>query len=214
MTSWTCPYCRQKANPQQLQRRNYVKVGDRRAYIEAIFCPNPECRKSGIQAALYSEKSIGNVSEDGDLIDVWPLIPVSRARPWPKFVPAAVREDYDDACKVEFLSPKASAALSRRCLAALLRDFYGAGKAALAAQIDAVKDDADGNVPEALLALRSIGNVGTCVGNDPSVIVDVEAGEATAMIDLIEVLIEETYIVRNERDAKVARIKEIAARAR
>jgi hypothetical protein len=212
MAIWTCPYCRQKANPQQLQRRSFVKVGDRRAYIEAIFCPNPDCKKSGVQAALYSEKAIGSATEDGDLIDVWPLIPVSRARPWPKHVHARVREDYEEACKTEFLSPKASAALARRCLQTLLADFFGLTNTKLVEQIDALDGEGGEHVLDALVTLRAIGNVAATATRDSSVIVDVEPGEATAMIDLIELLIEETYIAREDRNAKMARIKEIAAR--
>jgi len=212
MATWTCPYCRQKANPQQLQRRNFVKVGDRRAYIEAIFCPNPDCRKSGVQAALYAEKPVNGGAEDGELLDLWPLIPVSRARPWPKHVHATVREDYQEACKLEFLSPKASATLSRRCLQGLLSDFYGVKERRLVDGIRAIEDKVGPDILQALRVLRAIPNVGTSADRDPNLIVDVDVGEATAMIDLIELMIEETYIVRYERDTKIARIREITAR--
>lgn len=55
----------------------------------------------------------------------WHLIPPSGAKAFPDFVPAAIRADYEEACLIVDLSPKASATLSRRALQGMIRDFWG-----------------------------------------------------------------------------------------
>ena len=45
---------------------------------------------------------------------------------------------------------------------------------------------------------------------DIDVIVDVDPGEAQALLDLIEMLFEEWYIARNTRQEKLAKLKTIA----
>ena len=57
-------------------------------------------------------------------------------------VPEAIAADYDEAAKVLPISSKASAALSRRCAQAVLREA-GYGQRDLAVQMDAVLKEAD-----------------------------------------------------------------------
>src|SRR5215472_296316 len=64
--------------------------------------------------------------------------PRSASRLIPAEVPSPYRDDFSEACKVLADSPKASAALSRRCLQAILRDKAATKAKDLADQIDEV----------------------------------------------------------------------------
>src|SRR5438105_3322156 len=63
-------------------------------------------------------------------------------RPTTKEVPADIRKDYEEACKVLPISEKASAALSRRCLQAILQG-QGYAQKDLAQQIEGLLKEAD-----------------------------------------------------------------------
>lgn len=108
--------------------------------------------------------------------------PRTTTRPVPIEVTNPYRQDFIEACAVLPFSPKASAALSRRCLPAILKDKAGAKKKDLADQIDEVAGS--GTVPshiaEDLHAVRQIGNFAahTQKSTTSGAILDVEAGEA------------------------------------
>lgn len=219
MASWTCPYCRQKAEIGLGCSRNWRQLdfGEYYAISEVMECRNPDCNHLELSVKLHQRREYTNPDGSiaftlGKVLHTWRLIPESRALTWPDFVPDFVQTDYVEACKIESLSPKASAALSRRCLQTIIRDFYGVSKGRLIDEINALEGLVDVPVREALHALREIGNIGAHPERDPTVIVDIEQGEASEMIDLIEVLIEETYVARHERDATINRVKEIAER--
>ena len=62
---------------------------------------------------------------------------------------------------------------------------------------------------ESLNAVREIGNIGAHMEKDINVIVDVESDEAKILIEMLEILFEEWYIARHERDSKLSRIQQI-----
>ncbi len=62
---------------------------------------------------------------------------------------------------------------------------------------------------EAIDHVRKVGNIGAHMEKDINLIVDVDPGEAQALIELIELLFEEWYVERHERQKRLARVKEI-----
>lgn len=77
----------------------------------------------------------------GERISTVPIRPKGSSRPpCPSEVPPSIAEDYTEACIVLFDSPKASAALSRRCLQNLLREAAGVKPRNLADEIQQVID--------------------------------------------------------------------------
>jgi hypothetical protein len=66
----------------------------------------------------------------------------TRRKPIPPDLPDAIREDYEEACMVLSDSNKASAALSRRCLQAILQSQRYTQRD-LAQQIDALVGEPD-----------------------------------------------------------------------
>lgn len=118
--------------------------------------------------------------------------------PPPPEVPKDIADDYREACLVLADSPKASAALSRRCLQHLLRDAAGVKPADLAREIQEVLDD--GRLPthlsESIDAIRNIGNFSAHPLKSTSTgeILPVEPHEAEWNLDVLESLFDFFYV--------------------
>jgi len=114
-------------------------------------------------------------------------------------IPEVFIEDYKEACLVLNDSPKASAALSRRCLQNLLREKAGIERGNLADEIQQVLDSKQlpTNLAESIDYIRNIGNFGAHPEKSKSSgeIVDVEPGEAEWNLDVLEELFD-FYFVR------------------
>jgi len=127
------------------------------------------------------------------------------SRPLPSEVPDPYRSDFEEAVAVLPLSPKASAALSRRNLQAILRNKAGTTKKDLFDQIEEVI--ASGKVPshiaDDLHAVRNIGNFAAheIKSKITGAIVEVEAGEAEWNLDVLESLFD-FYFVEPTKAAK------------
>jgi hypothetical protein len=166
-------------------------------------CPNPECRRFTLTASLNASSWTDSGEFLGELLQSWNLIPPSKAKTFPSYVPQAVLDDYREACLIQDLSPKASATLSRRCLQGILRDFWGVKPGRLVDEIGQIKDKVDSVTWTAIEAVRKIGNVGAHMENDINVIVDVDPNEAELLVGLVETLIREWYIEREERKKRM-----------
>lgn len=140
---------------------------------------------------------------------------ISRA-PLGSEVPSEFAEDYKEACMVLPDSPKASAALSRRCLQHLLREKAVVKKGNLADEIQQVIDS--GKLPsqlaESLDAIRNIGNFAAHPIKSKSTgeILEVEPGEAEWNLDVLEALFDFYFTqpakLKAKRDALNAKLKE------
>jgi hypothetical protein len=148
--------------------------------------------------------TLNKVKYDGEWIDIqelqsWNLIPSSKAQQFPDYIPKVVIEDYNEACLIEGLSPKASATLSRRCLQGIIRDFWKVKPGRLVDEIEAIKDKVDPLTWDAIEAVRKVGNIGAHMEKDINILIDVEPQEAKLLIELIEVLIKDWYIAAQNR---------------
>lgn len=226
--NWQCPFCNHKQTVihQNLDRRiTQLQVGQTtNGYMglwnEAIRCVNPECNKLSLEVSVDQvdwSGSGGNLRSIGEQ-QRWRLLPQSLARPWPDYIPQALRDDYNEACLIRDLSPKASATLARRTLQGMLHDFCGIQEKTLYAEIAKLeKQVEEGTAPRgveaetiaAIHAVRKIGNIGAHMESDINLIVDVDPNEAQALIELIELLFEDWYVAREERKKRLARILEI-----
>ena len=146
----------------------------------------------------------------GEPISVWYLRPQSSAKSFPEYIPLAIRQDYEEACLIRALSPKASTTLARRCLQGIIRDFWKIQKARLVDEINALQGTIDTVTWEAIDAVRKIGNIGAHMEKDIGVIVDVDPDEAQLLVGLIEVLLEEWYVRREERNMHMRKIIDMA----
>lgn len=217
---WICRYC---GHAQTVTGSNYghqeigiqnmeCRHGDLGIRIETIVCSNPECGEITFRMELCSTDCFRG---DWELTDPplhsWQLLPESEARPQPDYIPEPIRRNYREACLIGNLSPNASAAMSRRCLQGMIRDFWGVqGKNNLWGEIKAIKNDVDPAVWEAIDAVRQVGNIGAHMEKDANLLLDVEPDEARSLIELIEMLLAEWYVSRHERERRVAKVSALS----
>ena len=227
--NWTCPYCdraqyltnNRSIDNNPLQQKGST-LGEVLLRITDIVCANETCKRLSLHVALREnlgyQNNRGYVA--GKVIQEWQLMPGSNARPQPGYIPAAIRTDYEEACRIRTASPKSSATLARRCLQGMIRDFCGISKARLVDEIKELRSQVDsGKAPQGVLHdsvdaidhVRGIGNIGAHMEKDINVIVEIDPNEADILIDLLEVLFREWYVARHQRQERFAALKQLAA---
>lgn len=217
--SWTCPFCNLPTTVTDSDTHssdtNLVignKDGMRQLTTYFTVCPNPKCKKFSLEAHLFELIGTGGFAlRAGKLLKSWRLIPESNAKTFPSYIPEAIRNDYTEACLIKNLSSKASATLARRCLQGMIRDFFKVNGKDLNEEILLIKDKVEPETWEAIDSTRKIGNIGAHMEKDINLIIDVEPQEAGHLINLIEMLLKDWYINRQERKDKLEVIKEIAS---
>ncbi|MDP2928991.1 MAG: DUF4145 domain-containing protein [Candidatus Omnitrophota bacterium] len=160
--------------------------------IHITTCPS--CGKFVIR--LWNRRGSGPAYDDSEYL-VRPKT-ISRS-PVPKEVSEKFAQDYREACLILSDSPKASGALSRRCLQNLLREIAGVKPSDLADEIQQVIDSKTlpSDLFESIDYIRIIGNFSAhpIKSKKSGEIVDVEPGEAEWSLDVLESLFD-FYFVR------------------
>ena len=197
-----CPHCIVEVN------ENFVQFcigidpeGHWSTYV--MNCPNPKCGKLIIDIA----SGIPIKNPHGQIINAslskinWrqTVRPFTSARPpVPPEVDVLFAADYNEACLILNFSPKASAALSRRCLQNILREKAGVKKGDLANEIQQTIDSKSipSHLSESIDAIRNIGNFAAHPLKSTSTgeIVDVEVGEAEWLLDVLEALFDFYFV--------------------
>jgi hypothetical protein len=215
--SWTCPYCSQHTTITLSDHKvsiNDLHIdnadGNLRLTNRFIVCPNPNCKKVAIEVWLNSrtQDDLGNTLT-GELLKHWQLIPYSSAKSFPDYIPKVILDDYHEACLIRDLSPKASATLARRCIQGIIRDYWQVKPARLVDEIDAIKDKIDPLVWDGIDTIRKVGNIGAHMEKDINFVVDVEPKEAELLLVLIEMLLKEWYVLREERRLRLEKIVQV-----
>lgn len=231
--NWTCPHCNTTqtvTNDRFSKWTRYLGLqhqADGKLALEstAIGCANSECERTSVRARIgetwfdSGDWKIATLDSDKGIRFSQMLIPQGSAKPQPDYIPEPLREDYYEACLIRDFSPKASATLTRRCLQGMIRDFAKIAKPTLAKEIEALKNAVDDGSAdravsmesvEAIDQVRGIGNIGAHMEKDIDLIIEVDPGEAQALIELVEMLFDEWYGARHRREAKLKHIKSIA----
>lgn len=204
MAGFQCPYCSHVMSlssetmsqiyPSFNKTNGYINTSNGREYynscLEVTFYNCPNCGEYTI-----SSKGMGTRVKNVNV----QIKPLSSAKQFPNFIPFAIRQDYEEACVILNLSPKASATLSRRCLQGMIRDFWDIKLKSLNQEITALKDKIAPDLWDAIDSLRQLGNIGAHMEKDTDIIVDIDPDEAQSLIKLIELLMKEWYINREER---------------
>jgi hypothetical protein len=229
--NWTCPHCSKiQTVTQQKQNQSRGSIGltgqsDGELILQrtAVGCSNPDCLKSTVHVKIGTgyHNGQGYVFEEApDVLFNQFVVPQGTAKPQGSYVPKALVEDYTEACLIAELSPKAAATLIRRCLQGMIRDFAGISKDRLIDEIKALRLSVDEGTADravsiesvdAIDAVRSIGNIGAHMERNINEIVEVDAGEAQALIELVEMLFEEWYGARQKRRDRLASVQTIKA---
>lgn len=194
---WKCPHCLTTI----FYSRSMQRI-DEEWNIEYGECP--ACKKKIIYLA-QNALVIKNTLPKRFL--VYPKI-ISRT-PLSPDIPKEFTKDYEEACLVLFDSPKASAALSRRCLQYLLREKAKVKKSDLYKEIDEVlaSNQLPSYLADGIDAVRNIGNFAAhpIKSTNTGEIVEVEPGEAEWLLDILEGLFDfyfvQPAILQKKKDA-------------
>ena len=166
---------------------------------KATMCPNCEEQIIKIGRAKRNPDLRNLYFDDDDFFLVYPKFP--QRSPVRDEVPESFRADYTEACNVLEISPKASAALSRRVLQGILSDI-GYSSHNLVDQIKRVLAETNpqnilpSNVHSTIDAIRNFGNFAAHPMTDQTTlqIIDVEPQEAEWCLEIIEALFEHYYV--------------------
>lgn len=157
--------------------------------VQTLKCPS--CKEISIDIVGFGKQFEDRVVH---------FHPLSLAKQFPKYIPEQVRNDYEEAFSILNLSPKASATLSRRCLQGMIRDFWKVTGSSLHDELEKIKDKVEPSTVPVLTALRKLGNIGAHPEKDVNLIVDVTPSEALQLIQFIELLINDWYISKHEKE--------------
>jgi hypothetical protein len=120
----------------------------------------------------------------------------------PEEIPEEIRTTYRETVLVSAISGRAGAAMARRCLQGIVRDFFAIPenkRGNLGAELSYVKEKIDPDLWDAILAVRGIGDIGAHMDKNVDHIVDVTPDEARLLVELIETLFKDWYIARKRR---------------
>ncbi len=135
----------------------------------------------------------------------------STRSPCPNEVPAEIAEDYKEACLVEHLSPKAAAALARRCLQNMLRERgIDVDSKKLYDEISEAMENLTSNLSDAIDAIRTVGNFAAHPekSDNTGEIIEVEVGETEWTLDVLEDLFDHYYVHPAKTQAKKDKLNE------
>ncbi|MDQ3571708.1 MAG: DUF4145 domain-containing protein [Actinomycetota bacterium] len=145
----------------------------------------------------------------------FPAYPALVSRRVPEGVDEPYAEDFREASLCLTISPKASAALSRRLLQHILREKAGVKHSNLVAEIDEIRgrNVLPADLSDDLDSVRTVGNFAAhpIKDRETEAVTEVEEGEAEWLLDLLEELLD-FYFVRpkiraQRRDAMNAKLE-------
>jgi hypothetical protein len=213
---WQCQYCNIRCElPEDSVQRSGTTLlmdnalGPRVFFLTLSVCPNQNCRQLHAVLTMYEMRK----DEDGTLcpgespLKRWQLIPSTTARQLPDFVPRSVAKEYEEATGIKEMSPDAAATLARRCLQAIIRDFWGVKKNFLNEELEAVKEKIDPDTWDAIEAVRQTGNIGRHMEKGVNLVIEAEPQEADILLGLVEYLIDEWYVARRQRQERLNKFK-------
>ena len=186
-----CPHCLESFHEQMMQKNIGDDSDGRNWYLS--YCTCPACKRY-----IFSLSHLRGIGHEVDRVEflVYPK-GVSRA-PLPREVPEPYASDYREACLTLTDSPKASAALSRRCLQSILRDVAKVKKLDLSKEIDEIltSNKLPTYLAESVDAIRNIGNFSghPIKSTNTGEIVDVEPGEAEWGLGVLEGLFDFCFV--------------------
>jgi hypothetical protein len=216
-----CPHCSINMSPVKADRaglrsRNMMWYGNAAEgvvhhRIEEVACP--ECKGEFII-------HVDQVNRDGpqpgyvttEESNIYVLIPRVSSRPRaPDEVPKPLADLYNEAALILTDSPRASAAMSRRCLQQLLRDVATAPHGTLFAEIEWAVNGANlpSHVTESLHDLRQIGNFGVHPNKSTATgdYLEVEPGEAEWTLDTLDALFDHYFVQPAKTAARKASLQ-------
>ncbi len=216
-----CPHCRVEFH-YEFEMTYIGKDSDGDWVLVQSICP--ACKKiilrllNGSGMYIKATESIHSSNVEKDFV----AYPKSSSRPpCPSEVPKKFAEDYTEACLVISDSPKASAALSRRCLQNILREVAKVKSNSLYKEIQQVIDSEDlpSHILNVIDAVRNIGNFAAhpLKAEKTGEILPVEPVEAEWNLDVLEALFDfyfvQPIVIEKKKAALNQKLKEAGKKA-
>ncbi|MDP8260706.1 MAG: DUF4145 domain-containing protein [Candidatus Gygaella obscura] len=198
-----CPHCLTSFHDDSTKQRIGLDV---LADWFVIFQRCPECKR----VIIFLNANPRDEGTEKEFL-VYPK-GVSRS-PLPEEVPSKFADDHKEACLVLSDSPKASAALSRRCLQHITREKEGINKKTLADEIDELikRKSLPSGLSGSVDAIRQIGKFTAhpIKNTNTGEIVDVEPMEAEWSLNVLEALFDFYFVLpgRIDKDREAMNIK-------
>lgn len=190
-----CPHCQDSFHPQPkvYELGHEGKTDQFRYYWKIVHLTCPACALPVIFLEQFADYGSTKFHKQRYL-----AYPRGAGRPSaPADVPVAIAADYDEACLVLTDSPKAAAALGRRCLQNLLRERGVSTSDNLGKAIDdALATNPPSHIAENLDAIRNVGNFAAHPQKSirSGEILEVEPNEAEWNLDVLDMLFDFYYI--------------------
>lgn len=151
-------------------------------------------RKDTYQAPTFSIGGAEVIAEIQDIPDNAFLVFPRKKKPieLSNLIPSTYSDDYLEAYNVLDISPKASAALSRRCLQRLLREKGEVKPGSLANEISQIASKLPSELRQNVDAIRNFGNFASHPNKDVRTgeVIDVEPQEAEWTLEILKSLLE------------------------
>ncbi|TAT74812.1 DUF4145 domain-containing protein (plasmid) [Rhizobium ruizarguesonis] len=225
--NWRCPYCgyfstltEKNVSVTDGDLNRLSKSGQLKIRIVSISCPNDSCKSLTVESSIAPVKTVGRMGSGGSTTEidmsavVWrkTLLPEANVKPLPVSVPEEIRITYREAVLISEISGRAAAAMARRCLQGIVRDFFDIPqekRGNLGAELAFAREKIDPDLWEDIQTLRSVGDIGAHMDKNVDQIIDVSPQEARSLIELIETLFAEWYAAREKRAKNKLALKEM-----
>jgi len=203
-----CPHCQVEIH-EYMYQKDVTTDNYENWFTRYQNCPS--CKKSIIY--LFSKDKVETTKT---LKEPYLIYPRTNERALaPADVPANIAEDFNEAALILHFSPKASAALSRKCLQATLREIKSIHHGSLDSEINQAIRLFPSYIGDAIDAIRKMGNFTSYPKKSESAgeIMPVLAGEAEWALEVLELLFDFCYVQpkilkgkKAKLDAKLANI--------
>ncbi len=222
----TCPHCEQPINlPEYTQvfalddrdRQTLVSLfltwqrnrSQQRQELRGYVCPVCD------QLVLVL-RTVQNDITGGKVLDERIVHPAARVRAPDPVVPADIAKDWQEAWAILDLSPRASAALSRRCIEATLVDAGKQNpKTRLVDMITSVGPTLPSDLEQHLDEVRKMGNIAVHLKSDSTTgsIMEINQDEAEALLTIVDELLDFYYVQPAKRAQRQAALKAKTSKA-
>jgi hypothetical protein len=209
-----CPYCNvgirftiSHSSPVYIE--NHAEINQFGYDISNGFCP--ECNKLIVLmrhgrywTQNFDDETSRELTEIFDEKIIYPKYSLKYVEPE---VPENIKHEFQEAASVLQISPRASAAMSRRLLQTILREKFSIKKVSLGAEIKEFLSlpDIPSFLAEEIDAIRNVGNFAAhpIKNTQTGEIVDVEPGEAEWLIDVLIALFDFAYVQPIRREKRI-----------
>ncbi len=221
-TNWQCPYC--KSYSVMVNETNYLRRqtvldqgqsgGPRLISFQFRVCSNPNCRQYTLEIDIYRTypECHKAVKENN-----WTLLPNTDWENSREGVPKVILNDLVEAVNILKFSPRCAALLARRCLEHIIGDFYQLKKKPLPKALLYLKWASrfrwkliEPVVINTIEARRSANRrIDAYLGKGVSLANDVSQNDAAELIQIVELMLTETYISKHQKTKQAHNLKKL-----